>query len=74
MADFQKTIGKNHGKKMNIFPKDPRKPSEDSHYHDKSVIGPPIFIISQWDWIPRHLGTWWKNGGFSENHWKTMGK
>ena len=23
------------------FPKDPRKPSEDSHYHDDSVIGPP---------------------------------
>ena len=30
-----------------------RSPSEDSHYHDENVIGPPIFIMSQWDWIPR---------------------
>ena len=35
------------------FPKDPRKPSEDSHYHDESVIGHPNHHISQWDWIPR---------------------
>ena len=30
-----------------------QSPSEDNHYHDESLIGPPNIIMSQWDWVPR---------------------